>query len=158
MCPRTDNMQEAASRWGQRATVAREVRTGSVGGPVSDAAVALEPLPTSHGIALGSRASTYPHHRVEHCSGFSFQGKGVGVQRPRPRESQPPYFLQGHFQPPLLFSAKPIHLSVAFSAHDGEAQLGMAWALPGRVCTLSGHLRGRSDHRAASLVPSPQKH
>jgi len=54
--------------------VAREVRTGSVRGPVSDAAVASEPLPASRGIALGGRAST-PVTVLDVAVGFLSEGK-----------------------------------------------------------------------------------
>lgn len=75
--------------------------------------------------------------------------------RPRPRDSASP-LSAGTLPATAAFFLS--NLSVAFSADDREGHLGMAWALPGGVCTLSGHLRGRSDHRAASLVPSPQRH
>lgn len=138
--------------------MAREARTSSLGEPMSDVAVVMERLPASHRTVATFLLKRPPHlfcwtfHWV--CSPSERTGCALAVAAAVAGTHSLPVLCRDASSHRCFFSAKPLHPWVVFSADDGEAQLGVSWAVPGGVYTLGGYSRGRSDHRAAYLVPS----
>lgn len=139
--------------------MAREARTGSLGGPCQTLLWRWSgSLP-----AVGQRVvATFPPALLPHLSCWMLQWLvlprercGCAAAATAPGTHSLAALCRGASGRRCSFSAKPMHLAVALCREWGRTA-GHGRALPGGVCALSRHLGGCPDRRAVHLALSPR--